>query len=249
MGDNFEAVTTFVASDVCVGIELVGDDVVERWRQLVGPPNSQIARSSAPSSLRALLGTDAIKNAVHGSASVESGIREIELFFGDKIYSTALLTNCSCLVIKPHILNSGSAGKIIEILLDEGFEISALEMFSLTKETAEEFFEVYKGVLPEFARMVEDFISGPVLALEVRQENAVVALRELVGPHDPETARSTSPTSLRAQFGVNRISNAVHCTDLPEDGVLECEYFFSILKKQQTFLLHQSVQFLSLIHI
>jgi hypothetical protein len=28
------------------------------------------------------------------------------------------------------------------------------------------------------------------------------------------------------------VRNAVHCTDLPEDGTLECEYFFSIMQKE-----------------
>ena len=32
------------------------------------------------------------------------------------------------------------------MILSEGFEISALEMFDLDKSTAEDFFEVYKGV-------------------------------------------------------------------------------------------------------
>ena len=31
----------------------------------------------------------------------------------------------------------------------------AMEMFSLDKPTAEEFYEIYKGVLPEFVAMIE----------------------------------------------------------------------------------------------
>lgn len=34
----------------------------------------------------------------------------------------------------------------------------------------------------------------------------------------------------RAKFGLDRVRNAVHCTDLPEDGVVESEYFFNILQ-------------------
>ena len=44
-----------------------------------------------------------------------------------------------------------------------------------------------------------------------------------------EIARHLRPKTLRAMFGKNKIQNAVHCTDLPEDGVLEVEYFFRIL--------------------
>jgi len=65
--------------------------------------------------------------------------------------------------------------------------------------------------------------------LEVRQENAVDSFRTLVGPHDPEVAKHLRPSTLRAKFGIDRVKNAIHCTDLPEDGLLEVEYFFNIL--------------------
>ena len=56
-------------------------------------------------------------------------------------------------------------------------------------------------------------------------------LRKFCGPHDPEDARFNNPNSLRAQFGVDKIRNGVHCTDLVEDGLLECEYFFVLLQQ------------------
>jgi nucleoside-diphosphate kinase len=68
-----------------------------------------------------------------------------------------------------------------------------------------------------------------VIALEIRQENAVSLFRKLCGPHDPEEAGQYRPNTIRAKFGEDKVRNAVHCTDLVEDGVLECEYFFSIL--------------------
>lgn len=97
------------------------------------------------------------------------------------------------------MLNSKTLGKLLDSILDEGFEISALQMFTLDKATAEEFFEVYKGVFPEFSQMIDHVTSsGPVIAMEVRQENAVNTFRKLCGPHDPEEARSVKPSSLRA---------------------------------------------------
>jgi nucleoside-diphosphate kinase len=38
------------------------------------------------------------------------------------------------------------------------------------------------------------------------------------------------PNSLRAKFGVSRVRNGIHCTDLQEDGQLEMSYFFNILQ-------------------
>jgi nucleoside-diphosphate kinase len=70
--------------------------------------------------------------------------------------------------------------------------------------------------------------TGPSIVLEVRQENAVTSFRQLCGPMDPEIAKNLRPNTLRARFGEDRVKNAIHCTDLPEDGVLESQYFFKI---------------------
>ncbi len=43
---------------------------------------------------------------------------------------------------------------------------------------------------------------------------------------DSEIAKSLRPNTLRARFGVDRVKNGLHCTDLPEDGVNESMYFF-----------------------
>lgn len=41
----------------------------------------------------------------------------------------------------------GLVGKIISSILEVGFEILMLEMFNMEKVNAEEFYEVYKGVV------------------------------------------------------------------------------------------------------
>ena len=222
---------SFITSDVVTGIELVAENAVEGWRQTIGPTRTLQARQSAPGSIRALYGTDDTKNAVHGSDSGPSWKRECDFFFQGKQPSTAVFSSCTLCIIKPHAVLNGDAGRIIDIILSEGFEISAMEMFSLDKPTVEEFFEVYKGVVPEFVPMTDHMTTGPCIVLEVRQENAVASFRDLAGPTDPEIAKSLRPNTLRARFGVDKARNAVHCTDLPEDGTLESEYFFSILQE------------------
>lgn len=223
----YNELINFMSSDYIVGMELVKKDAVKAWRDFIGPTNLETARRDAPYSLRSLYGSSGGKNAVHGSDSNESASREINFVF-NKLKSQPQLNNCSCLVIKPHAIPD--AGKIIDIILNEGFEISAMEMFYLDKPTAEEFFEVYKGVLPEYAAIIENVTSGPIIALEVRQDDVVNSLRSLVGPHDPDIARTLRPNTLRAMFGKDRVKNAVHCTDLSEDGVLEVQYFFELIQ-------------------
>ena len=83
-------------------------------------------------------------------------------------------------------------------------------------------------MLPEFTKIAKQMTTGPCIVMEVRQENAVSSFRDLCGPMDPEIAKNLRPKTLRAKYGLDRVCNAIHCTDLPEDGALECEYFFSI---------------------
>jgi len=131
------------------------------------------------------------------------------------------------------MVKEGRAGQVIDMILQAGFEVSAMEMFYLDRPTAEEFWDVYKGVLAEYNPMLEHLSSGPLIALEVRQENVIEKLRQLVGPTDPEIAKHLRPNTVRAHFGHERVRNAVHCTDMPEDGVIECEYFFKALQDYQ----------------
>ena len=46
---------------------------------------------------------------------------------------------------------------------------------------------------------------------------------------DVQIAQTLRPNCLRAKYGKSSLLNAVHCTDSPEDGVLECQYFFQTL--------------------
>ena len=215
-------------SDVCTGMELVAEGAVSSFRDVLGPTNAQEAKQIAPNSLRAAFGSDAMRNAIHGSATEADYQKEAGQFFGKSFGPTATFNNCTCCIIKPHVVSNGQAGQVIDMILQEGFEISSMQMFSLDKPTAEEFFEVYKGVIPEYVGMIEGMTCGPCIVMEVRQENAVRSFRELCGPMDPEIAKNLRPRTIRAKFGNNREANAVHCTDLEEDGSLEVEYFFSI---------------------
>lgn len=75
-------------------------------------------------------------------------------------------------------------------------------------------------MIPEYSQIVEEITSGPCIALEARQNNAVPAMREVCGPHDPEMAKTIRPKSIRSIYGKDKVKNAVHCTDLMEEGLL-----------------------------
>jgi len=137
-----------ICSDVVIGMELIADNAIKKWRQFIGPTNSEKARAEAPKSLRAIFGTDGTRNAVHGSDSTASARREIEFWFGGDantraMKTTAVMNNCTLCIIKPHIIKNNQAGQVIDMILQAGFEISAAEMFNLSRPMIEEFYSVY----------------------------------------------------------------------------------------------------------
>lgn len=135
-----------MSSDFVVALELVSENAVQKWRQLLGPTNCQVARADAPQSIRALFGTEGVRNAAHGSDSPGSAQRECDFFFGEKTKTKAAcsLNNCTCCIVKPHIIAERRLGITVDLILGEGFEIGGMQMFYLDRPTAEEFFEVYK---------------------------------------------------------------------------------------------------------
>merc|ERR1711998_143509 len=237
-GNNtFSRVVNFMSSDAITCLSIVGDQSVARWNELCGPVDSNEARASAPQSLRACFGADAIQNAVHSSPDAQCAEKELDFFFGSnsgRFAQTAVLDNCTLGIIKPHAQSQGLAGKIVDDILSRGFEISALQLFREDRANIEEFLEVYKEVVPEYNDMVTQLLDGPSIVMEIRAEDAVASFREYVGPSDPAIGRVLRPHTLRAKYGHDKIRNAVHCTDLPEDGGLEVEYFFRILVQQQS---------------
>ncbi|KAH0625012.1 hypothetical protein JD844_033017 [Phrynosoma platyrhinos] len=65
----------FITSGPVVALEILGDEAISRWKNLLGPANSVVARAEAPNSIRALFGTDGIRNVAHGSDSFASAAR------------------------------------------------------------------------------------------------------------------------------------------------------------------------------
>lgn len=63
----YDELTNFISSDFIVGLELIATNCIKKWRDLIGPTKCQIARVEAPNSLRALYGTEGVRNACHGS--------------------------------------------------------------------------------------------------------------------------------------------------------------------------------------
>uniref|UniRef100_A0A2K5LKM2 NME/NM23 family member 7 n=1 Tax=Cercocebus atys TaxID=9531 RepID=A0A2K5LKM2_CERAT len=103
----------FITSGPVIAMEILRDDAICEWKRLLGPANSGVARTDASGSIRALFGTDGIRNAAHGPDSFASAAREMELFFpssgGCGPANTAKFTSCTCCIVKPHAVSEGKS--------------------------------------------------------------------------------------------------------------------------------------------
>lgn len=52
--------------------------------------------------------------------------------------------------MKPHAIREGKLGAVFELIDEGGFEITALNMIIVENINAAEFYEVYKGIVPEY---------------------------------------------------------------------------------------------------
>lgn len=238
-GDAFlPFIVEYLVSGSIIAVELVGENAVQKWLELLGPGDPEEARETSPNSLRAIYGVKRDSNAFHGASTPEDAVREKEFFFPQSPdhkppSSTAILKNTTCCIIKPHAIEEGKMGYIISAIMENDFKITAMQMFYLTNSNADEFLEVYKGVVSDYQALLSSFIDGPCVVLEIAGKNNDMDVhgefRKFAGPADSEVARQIRPHTLRARFGNDKYRNAVHCTDLPEDTLLELEYFFKIL--------------------
>jgi nucleoside-diphosphate kinase len=125
-------------------------------------------------------------------------------------------------IIKPDAVRARMSGKIIQRIEDEGFQIRAMRMVSLTKPEAEGFYAVHRE-RPFFASLTAFMSSGPAVVLALEAPDAIKKWRTLMGATDPAKA---DQGTLRKEFGRSIENNATHGSDAPETASFEVAYFF-----------------------
>lgn len=126
-------------------------------------------------------------------------------------------------IIKPDAMGRGDAGRILNRITEAGFSIAALKMLYINRMQAEEFYSVHRE-RPFYQGLVEFMSSGPVIVMVLRHEKAVEEFRRLIGSTDPAKA---DKGTIRAEFGTDVKTNAVHGSDSTENALREARFFFS----------------------
>ncbi len=126
-------------------------------------------------------------------------------------------------IIKPDGVAASLTGAILARLEQAGFRILALRRLHLTRAQAEGFYAVHRerGFFPDLIRFMTE---GPVVAVALEREQAVVELRRLMGATDPAKAEAGT---LRKQYAASIERNVIHGSDAPETARQEIAFFFA----------------------
>lgn len=130
-------------------------------------------------------------------------------------------------MVKPDAFAAGNSGAIIKMIEEAGFGIKAMKLTKLTPETAGGFYAVHKE-RPFYNDLVKYMSSGPIIAIVLEKENAVLDFRTLIGATNPADA---ADGTIRKLFATSIEANAVHGSDSDENALIEASYFFSALER------------------
>jgi nucleoside-diphosphate kinase len=125
-------------------------------------------------------------------------------------------------IVKPDAIASGKTGRILAHLQDAGFTLRATRLVRLTPAQAGAFYEVHRG-RPFYADLVAFMTSGPCLPMALEREDAVAALRTVIGATDPAEA---APGTIRKLYAESKGKNAIHASDSDENAAREVGFFF-----------------------
>ncbi|MEM7162725.1 MAG: nucleoside-diphosphate kinase [Bacteroidota bacterium] len=134
-----------------------------------------------------------------------------------------MATNRTLTMIKPDGVENGHIGKILDMIIADGFNIIAMKYTRLSKERAEEFYAVHNE-RPFFGELVEYMTSGPIVAAVLEKEDAVASFRKLIGATDPAEAEEGT---IRSKYAESKAKNAVHGSDSDENASIESNFHFS----------------------
>ena len=132
------------------------------------------------------------------------------------------MANRTLTIIKPDSVRKRNFGKILSRLEAEGFTILGIKKIALSQRQAEGFYAVHRE-RPFFKDLVKYMMSGPVYVAALERNDAVPALRKLMGATDPKKA---DKGTIRAEFGESIEQNAIHGSDSDENARIEIAYFF-----------------------
>ncbi|HET6870007.1 MAG TPA: nucleoside-diphosphate kinase [Solirubrobacteraceae bacterium] len=126
------------------------------------------------------------------------------------------------ILVKPDAFARNLTGEIVARFERKGLRLVALNLMTMTRELAGSHYaeHVGKGFYEELVTFIT---SGPLVAMVLEGESAVVAARQVIGATNPLEATTGS---IRGDYAISVGQNMVHGSDSPDSAAREVALFF-----------------------
>ena len=131
-------------------------------------------------------------------------------------------TETTLVLIKPGGVQRNLIGEIVRRIEARGLKVTGLSLLNASKEIAEAHYAEHRE-RPFFAGVVSYLTSGPIVALAVSGENAVKAIRAMMGATNPVEA---APGTVRGDLALSIEDNLVHSSSDPDAAAAELKLWF-----------------------
>ena len=125
-------------------------------------------------------------------------------------------------LVKPDGVRRGLCGEVLRRFERRGYELRGARLLRITRSLAQRHYAEHKGK-PFYPELVSFIVSGPVLALAVRGEDAIAGVRALMGATDPA---DSLPGTIRGDLATELSENVVHGSDSKASAKRELALFF-----------------------
>jgi nucleoside-diphosphate kinase len=113
-------------------------------------------------------------------------------------------------------------GEIISRIEARGLDIADMKLMEVDTNLAEDHYAEHREK-PFFGELVEFITATPVVAMRIRGEGAIKAMRTLMGATNPADA---APGTIRGDLALSMPDNLVHGSDSPQSAERELGLFF-----------------------
>ena len=125
-------------------------------------------------------------------------------------------------IIKPDAVERNLDNEIKQMFIKKGFNILKEKKVQIEKSEAEKFYKVHE-TKPFYKDLCSYLSSGPIIAMVLEKENAVIENRKLMGATNPKDAEEGT---IRQKYGISIDKNSVHGSDSVENAKIEIDFFF-----------------------
>jgi nucleoside-diphosphate kinase len=126
------------------------------------------------------------------------------------------------ILVKPDAFARNLTGEIIARFERKSLRLVALTLMTMSRDLAARHYAEHEGK-GFYEELVSFITSGPLVAMVLEGEQAVVAARQVIGATNPLEATTGS---IRGDYAIEVGQNMVHGSDSPESAAREVALFF-----------------------